>query len=134
MAFLNEMTCYKSADCVVAMPPSDPTKAFNLPRVLAAGIAKGWGRADLSASVITTAKRDGLKNKSKAEKLATLRGTIAVDQEVFRGKIVLLVDDLYQSGISINYCALLLLEAGAKKVFGLACEKTCRNDDNLTGR
>jgi hypothetical protein len=32
------------------------------------------------------------------------------------------------------YCGLLLLEAGAKKIFGLACEKTCRNDDNVGGK
>jgi len=27
-----------------------------------------------------------------------------------------------------------LLQAGARKIFGLACEKTCRNDDNVGGR
>ena len=45
-----------------------------------------------------------------------------------------LVDDLYQSGVSMNYVAILLLEAGARKVFGLACEKTCSNDDNVSRR
>jgi len=42
---------------------------------------------------------------------------------------VLLIDDLYQSGASSYHVAMLMLETGAKKVFGLACEKTCRNDD-----
>ena len=67
MAFLREMSCYKSAECVVAMPPSDPTKTYNFPRVLAAGIANRWGRADLTASLVTTSVRSSLKNKSKAE-------------------------------------------------------------------
>ena len=49
----------------------------------------------------------------------------------FKKHVVLLVDDLYQSGVSTNYVAMLMLEAGAKEVFGLACEKTCRNDDNV---
>jgi hypothetical protein len=131
LAFLREMRCYRSADCVVAMPPSDPAKTYNLPRRLAEGIAKVSGREDLSGAVTTIKARSGLKNTPKAEKLATLRGTIAVDAQAFQGKNVLLVDDLYQSGISINYCALLLLQAGAEKVFGLCCEKTCSNDDNL---
>jgi predicted amidophosphoribosyltransferase len=48
------------------------------------------------------------------------------------GRTVLLLDDLYQSGISMNYVAMELLAAGVKEVFGLACEKTCRNDDNLS--
>jgi predicted amidophosphoribosyltransferase len=60
-----------------------------------------------------------------------LDGTIKVDHELYKGKTVLLVDDLYQSGVSINYAAMLLLDAGAKKIFGLSCEKTCSNDDNV---
>lgn len=135
LAFLKEMFCYESADCVVAMPPSDPAKSYNLPRYLAAGIAESWGREDMSQHVRTIAdKRDSIKGVPLAQKLDTLLGTIAVDEDVFGGRRVLLVDDLYQSGISMNYCALLLRTAGARKIFSLACEKTCRNDDNVSGR
>ena len=56
-----------------------------------------------------------------------------MDAEAVRGRTVLLVDDLYQSGTSMNYVALMLLDAGAHTVLGLACEKTCRNDDNIRG-
>jgi hypothetical protein len=134
LVFLHEMTCYKSANCVVAMPPSDPAKEYNLPRYLAAQIAAKLGLEDLSKHVQTIKARCSIKNVPLAQKLDTLLGTIAVDAGVFDGKHVLLVDDLYQSGISMNYCGLLLLQAGAKKIFGLACEKTCRNDDNVHGR
>lgn len=33
----------------------------------------------------------------------------------------------------MNWVGMELLNAGARKVFGLACEKTCRNDDNVRG-
>ena len=134
MSFLKEMICYDSADCVVAMPPSDPSKGYNLPRYLAGKVAEAWGRPDLSKHVRTTKKRESLKSAAVAEKLETLMGTIEVDKDIFHKKNVLLIDDLYQSGISMNYCALTLLRAGASKVFGLACEKTCRNDDNVGER
>jgi len=134
MVFLNEMTCYKSADCIVAMPPSDPTKEYNLPRYLAKEIAAKWGREDLTGHVRTIKARDSIKGVPLAGKLDTLLGTIEVDSGVFDKRQVLLIDDLYQSGISMNYCGLLLLQAGAWKIFGLACEKTCRNDDNVSGR
>jgi hypothetical protein len=134
LAFLKEMTCYQSAQCVVAMPPSDPTKEYNLPRNLAAQMAARLGLEDLSKHVRTMKARGSIKAVPLAQKLDTLLGTIEVDAGVFEGKHVLLIDDLYQSGISMNYCALLLLKAGAKKIFGLACEKTCRNDDNVSGR
>lgn len=131
LAFLNEMTCYKSASCVVAMPPSDPTKEYNLPRYLAAKITAKLGLEDLSQHVRTIKSRNSIKGVPLAQKLDTLLGTVEVDPEVFANKHVILIDDLYQSGISMNYCALLLLRAGARKIFGLACEKTCRNDDNV---
>jgi hypothetical protein len=132
--FLKDMTCYESADCVVAMPPSDPSKKYNLPRHLAERIATDLGRVDLSMSVRTVKARSSIKAVPLAQKFDTLSGTIEVDKGIFAGKHVLLIDDLYQSGISMNYCGLLLLKAGARKVFGLACEKTCRNDDNVSGR
>jgi hypothetical protein len=134
LAFLKEMSCYESADCVVAMPASDPTKSYNLPRYLAAEIAENWGREDLTQHVRTMEERDSIKSVPLSQKLDTLLGTIKVDEGIFEGKHVLLIDDLYQSGISMNYCALLLLKAGARKVFSLACEKTCRNDDNVSAR
>lgn len=130
---LKELTCYSGADCVVAVPPSDPSKEYNLPRILAGSIAKDLGVEDLSDQVVTSKKRGSIKEASLAEKLKTLRGTIKVSKNVFVDRTVLLIDDLYQSGTTMNYCAKLLLEAGARVVFGFACEKTCRNDDNQSG-
>lgn len=132
--FLGAMTCYKSADCIAAMPPSDPSKQYNLPKYLARGISEATGLENLTEHVRTIARRDSIKGVALNAKFDTLLGTIEVAEEVFKGKCVMLVDDLYQSGISMNYCGLLLLKAGARKIFGLACEKTCRNDDNVGGK
>jgi predicted amidophosphoribosyltransferase len=133
LAALNELSCYDVADCVVAIPPSDPEKEYNLPQCLAALISEKLGLEDLSESVVTVEKRESVKEAALSEKLLTLRGTIGVTPEVFQGRRVLLIDDLYQSGTTMNYCAQLLLEAGAEAILGLACEKTCRNDDNQSG-
>lgn len=132
--FLEKVECYKSVDSVVAMPPSKPNKPFDLPTYLAIKIAKKWGKANLSNAICTIRERPAIKSIALTDKLQTLESTIQVNPDSFKGKIVLLVDDLYQSGVSMNYVAMLLLEAGAKDVFGLACEKTCRNDDNVSGR
>jgi hypothetical protein len=132
LSFLQSMTCYGAADAVVAMPPSRPDKPFDLPRHLAKGIAIEIGKADLSHHVVTVKERKPLKETILAEKLGVIQGTIAVGRGPFQGCTVLLVDDLYQSGISMNYVAMELLKAGARAVLGLACEKTCRNDDNMS--
>jgi len=131
---LRELTCYDSATCVVAVPPSDPAKPYNLPQHIAAGIAAGLGKKDLCAHVKTNRARQSVRGTPCAEKLPVIEGTVSVTPGVFEGQTVLLVDDLYQSGVTMNYVAMLLLESGAKKVFGLACEKTCSNDDNVSRR
>ena len=129
--FLERLTCYESASCVVAMPPSRLKKSFDLPCYLAGKIASATGKKDLCDCVRTVKQREQLKGLPVDEKLNALKGTVRVEGEAFQGKTVLIVDDLYQSGISLNYVGMLLLGAGARKVFGLACEKTITNDDNI---
>ncbi|OFW41581.1 MAG: hypothetical protein A3J28_11725 [Acidobacteria bacterium RIFCSPLOWO2_12_FULL_60_22] len=131
MDSLQKLTCYDSADCVVAMPSSRLKKTFDLPSYLAGKIASATGKKNLCDAVRTVKQRKQLKGLPVDEKLDALKGTVRVDGNAFQGKTVLIVDDLYQSGISLNYVAMLLLEAGARKVFGLACEKTSTNDDNI---
>lgn len=134
LEFLQSVICYDLVESVVAMPASKPNKPFDLPCYIAKGIARGWGKTDLSDALRTVKQREPIKNIALKDKLQALENTIQVNPDSFKGKTVLLVDDLYQSGVSINYVAMLLLEAGAKDVFGLACEKTCRNDDNVSSR
>lgn len=129
---LKNLSCYDVADAVAAMPPARMDKKFDLPQKLAAEVARGWKRPDLSAAVRTIRPRPPIKNSALTEKLGAIEGTVDADAAAFRGKSVLLLDDLYQSGVSMNYVAMVLLEAGARKVLGLACEKTCTNDDNVS--
>jgi hypoxanthine phosphoribosyltransferase len=56
---------------------------------------------------------------------------VTVDKAKVEGKSIVVVDDLYQSGLTINYVAEELRLAGAKEVLGLAAVKTLSNDDNL---
>jgi predicted amidophosphoribosyltransferase len=84
--------------------------------------------------VLTIKARGQLKGVSVDAKLDQLRGTVHVDPHAFQNKRVLIIDDLFQSGTSINYVGMLLQQAGARKMFGLACEKTLGNFDNLGTR
>lgn len=129
--FLDKMTCYNPATCIVGMPPSRPDKTFDLPAHLAANIANRLNKPDLTFLVKTIKERPQLKDEPIEKKLESIEGTVSIDPHALEKQIVLLIDDLYQSGVSTNYVAMLMLEAGAKDVFGLACEKTCRNDDNV---
>jgi predicted amidophosphoribosyltransferase len=114
------------------MPPSSPDNDYSLPTVLAERIADETGVPRVAAAR-TVSAREQMKNVSLDDKLRVLDGTIEIDASSVQGKTVLLLDDLYQSGVSMNYVGMLLLDAGATAVLGLTVEKTCRNDDNLGG-
>jgi hypothetical protein len=129
IAALGQLTCYSAVDCVIAVPASKIDKPFDLPRYVAHEVASSLGKDDLTAAMRTIRDRPSLKDLSLAEKMQALEGTVEVDRSV-GGRRILLLDDLYQSGITMNYSAMMLQLAGAKTVFGLACEKTVRNDDN----
>jgi hypothetical protein len=131
VTFLGRVKCYDSLDAVLAIPPSKPKKTYHLTSVIASHVAKDWGRDDLSHAVEKLFETEQIKNLPLEQKLEVLKGSIKAKAEV-GGRKILLLDDLYQSGITMNYVAMLLLGGGAKKVYGLACEKTCSNDDNIS--
>ena len=43
------------------------------------------------------------------------------------GKTVLLVDDMYQSGVTLQYIAMRMKELGAKRVFGMTLVRSLGN-------
>lgn len=128
--FIRQSKAYFQADAVVAVPRSDPAKTYSLPGFIADRISKDIGLVDLSGAVKTTKSRREMKETPAKERLAELDGTVTVvDRNAVKGKRILIVDDLYQSGTTMNYVGMLLLESGASCVYGLACEKTCSNQD-----
>jgi predicted amidophosphoribosyltransferase len=127
--FLKTSRAYYRVDSVLATPRSDPSKKYSLPGFIADRIATDFGVSDLSASIRTVKARREMKDTLAEERLQELRGTIEVDPDAAKGKRILIVDDLYQSGTTMNYVGKLLLDSGASCVYGLACEKTCSNQD-----
>ena len=66
-----------------------------------------------------------LKNVDYAKRVELLKGAHALEGDALRGQRVLLIDDLYDSGATMNALARLLKEsAGASAVFALALTKT----------
>ncbi len=130
--FLATVTVYKCADAIAGVPPSDPRKPFDLPGYIARKLGAELQLENVCDSVTTKSLRPQLKNAALDEKLNAIENTIHVDASRVEGKTILLIEDLYQSGVSMNYTAMVLLQAGASRILGLSCVKTCRNSDNIT--
>ena len=75
-----------------------------------------------------------MKQLSIDEKIATWReiyynDMVQIDKDV-RGKNVIIIDDLYQSGATMWQYAKFLKKKGAKKTFGIVCVKSLKDSDN----
>lgn len=73
----------------------------------------------------TTSKRSDM---SSPIRILVLPGLTAGPSVI--GKRVILFDDKYQSGMTLQFVASKLLEAGATDVYGLCAVKTWRDTDN----
>ncbi len=107
-------------DVVVAMPSQRHPR---LVAALAAQVASIGRLVDAGALVRTASRRPQQELHNSAHKLANVVGALAVPPDVaaaVSGRVVLLVDDLWDSGWSATWAARLLVEAGAAQVLPFA--------------
>lgn len=113
--------------------PSDISK-HNCGRELAVGVAKAKDIPfALSRLICDKAELKKLPFMEKVKQWCDLYGSgqcVTIDADV-KGKTVIIVDDLCQSGITLWCYAMYLKNIGAKYVLGLVCVKSLRDSDNL---
>ncbi|MCC7038015.1 MAG: ComF family protein [Alphaproteobacteria bacterium] len=106
-------------------------RRFNQSAVLGELLAK---RSNLAfAPDALTRQRYTVKQKglSRKERHANVRGAFAVDGKQAAsliGKNILLVDDVFTSGATLNECARVLKKAGAAQVYVLTIARVTRDD------
>ncbi len=115
-------------DLVVPIPlHPDRLRAreFNQSLLLADRIARHL-RLPLSCSaLVRLAPSVPQTSLSRKERLKNLRGAFAVTESVaVVGKRILLVDDVFTTGATMNECANALLQAGSTEVFALTLART----------
>lgn len=122
--WLTMLPYYKNVDYVCAMPCSNRSEK-SLPRRI---VDKLEGFENISDNVYWQSKTKSLKDaETIEEKLPILEeSNLTIDRNL-EGKAVFLFDDLYMSGLSMQYVAMKLKEAGAKWVFGLCLVKSRNN-------
>ncbi|MEW6595858.1 MAG: ComF family protein [Thermodesulfobacteriota bacterium] len=109
-----------ASDCILPVPLHKKRlreRGFNQAQLLAAALFPGQRQRlhpDLLRRVRHTAPQTGMNGR---ERRRNLRGAFAVSRpEKIRGQRVLLVDDVYTTGSTVNECATILRRAGAAAV------------------
>ena len=130
-AIVDEFICnnplYANANYLCAVPSSKVGER-NLPIRILERLRKFKGK-NVSDSIAWTSKTESLKNAEGADKLEILKhsGLEIVGDEDFEGKDVVVLDDLYMSGITLQYVAMNLKKTGARMVYGLCLVKSFSN-------
>lgn len=112
---------------IVPVPPSTPRKLQPV-IIIAAGIAAAVGLpiVDCITPTRATTQLKGVSDPEKRKEL--LDGLFAVDPVATKGQHILLFDDLYRSGATMNAITSVLLELGqAASVSALTITRTRSN-------
>jgi glutamine phosphoribosylpyrophosphate amidotransferase len=128
ITFIKQHPTYSRADVVVPVA-SRAGKSFDLPTKLVEHIAAECGMEEGSGYVQKVRVTRPMKDCSTPrEKIDNVRDAFAVRNDVdLEGRNIILIDDVYQSGFTINEVGQVLFEAGASNVFGLVATKTVRD-------
>jgi len=120
---------YKECDSVCAVPPS-AGKVWDLPEEIAKQVAKKSQKDDISPLVRFRRAKQSVKNLALCDKWGALEAAHLVVNANISGRKIILIDDKYQSGTTLQFVASKLFESGASEVLGLSCVKTWRDMDN----
>lgn len=100
-------------------PTRQRERGYNQALILSQGLGKKLGIATQQLLIRTKATSSQV-GKTGVERRQNMKGIFSCTQEVPRGAIIFLVDDVVTSGATFNEAAGVLKRAGAKAVYGVA--------------
>ena len=109
-----------SIDAVVPVPlhkERERERGFNQAELLAGVVANRFHRPVLRKALARTRRTSPQAGKPR-ERTRNVRGAFAVgNPETVKDRTLLLVDDVFTTGATVNECAKVLMKAGAQGVF-----------------
>ena len=131
---ISDLPFYKDADLICSVPPR-PDKDFDLPGSVTKLVSEKVGKQDVTGGFVFNRHKSSVKAANFDEKWNVWEGVQVSFQNSsafnVNDKTIILIDDKYQSGITIQYTAMKLQQAGADEVYGLSFVKTLRDTDNV---
>lgn len=112
-------------DFIIPMPISDERlkeRGFNQTEVLCELLDKDLVRTDILVRVKNTPHQTGLSRENRETNLKSAFKVL--DKKVVKGKKILLIDDIYTTGSTLNESAETLLKAGASEVYTLTLARS----------
>ena len=129
--FIRRTPIYNDADVIIAVPSSN-VDTISLTQSIVNRLATLQSPYNTTDAIKWCKNKPPLKTVSVQEKWDLLEQTeLCVRGDSLIGKRVILLDDMYQSGTTLNYIGRQILQAGARAVYGLTLVKSLSNTDNI---
>ncbi|MFM2224177.1 MAG: hypothetical protein RJA07_379 [Bacteroidota bacterium] len=127
--FIEKTPFYRDAKFICSIPPSKINETNN-PTKIALFVEQKLEKICVSNKVGWKSNKETLKDKAFSDKWQILEAVgLKLDIEG-NGEDIILIDDLYQSGTTLQFVAMKLKECGFNRVYGLSIVKSRRDDDN----
>lgn len=106
-------------------------RRYNQAAIIADDLGDTVGLPVVKQALIRTkaTKAQGYLNPD--ERLKNIRGAFAIHpkyKEQIQGKTLIIIDDVYTTGVTVKECARILLKAGAKEIHVLAVARVNKTD------
>lgn len=118
--FIGEHPRYRHSAAVAFAPSSNPSKISSLPQTVAECVATVLGQ-----TLVFPIRRVPVPARKNSEEIADQRNTVQISQDL-NGQRIIVIDDLYESGTTIQEVARAARNAGASDVLGLTITKNAR--------
>ena len=124
--FLDEADDYQRIDLIVPVPGTMADRAYDPVGCLVTELSTRTGLLFGKDVLIKTRQTRPQKEMVNiTQKTLNVKGAFKIqNHEKIRGKNILLIDDLYDSGATLNECTRVLKSAGARKVLVLTLTRT----------
>jgi len=107
-------------------------RGFNQAEEIAKELTKFFKRPLLSDCLIKVKETQAQIDLSKKERRENIRGVFLVkNAERIKGRKILLIDDVYTTGSTMEECARVLKEAGAKEIVGIVVARASPGQDKF---
>lgn len=96
-------------------------RGYNQALLLAESVAKEFDLNIIQNCLLRIRNKKPQAELEKEKRMKNVQGVFkCLDSEKIKNKNIILIDDVYTTGATMNECARILKENGAKKVIGLA--------------
>jgi hypothetical protein len=128
---IKSLPYYSKASCICAVPPNPSKKEPDIPSTIASIVAKELRMENITSGFEYQSAKPQLKGISLDKKWpALVDAKLGFSGSSLAKKEIILIDDLYQSGSTMQFVAMKLQEVGAHHIYGLSMAKNLSDTDN----